>query len=67
LHLAFGKPVQWLFQTPIDWFGAPHPGIGFNLAVVYASWLAAVVLIYPPCKWFAGVKARRKDWWLSYL
>ena len=20
-----------------------------------------------PCRWFAGVKARRRDWWLSYL
>ena len=67
LHVAFGKPVKWLFQTPIDWFGAPHPGIGFNLAVVYASWLAGVVLVYPLCKWFAGVKQRRRDWWLSYL
>jgi uncharacterized membrane protein len=67
LHLAFGKPVKWLFQTPIDWFAAPNPGIGFNLAVVYASWLAGVVLLYPLCKWFAGVKQRRRDWWLSYL
>jgi uncharacterized membrane protein len=65
LHLIFGKPVKWLFQTPFDW--APDPNIGFNLAVVYASWLAGVLLLYPLCKWFAGVKARRKDWWLSYL
>ena len=41
--------------------------VGFNLAVVYASWLAGVVLVYPLCKWFAGVKQRRRDWWLSYL
>jgi uncharacterized membrane protein len=67
LHLAFGKPVNWLFQTPVDWFTSPHPGIGFNLAVVYAAWIAGVLLLYPLCKWFAGVKARRKDWWLSYL
>jgi hypothetical protein len=67
LHVTFGKPVGWLFQTPMDWFTTPHPGIGFNLAVVYASWLAGVLLVYPLCKWFAGVKARRKDWWLSYL
>jgi uncharacterized membrane protein len=67
LHLAFGKPVRWLFQTPIDWFTSPHPGIGFNLAVVYAAWIAGVLLLYPLCKWFAGVKQRRRDWWLSYL
>ena len=67
LHWAFGKPTKWLFQTPIDWFAAPHPGIGFNLAVVYAAWIAGVLLLYPLCKWFAGVRQRRRDWWLSYL
>jgi len=67
LHLAFGKPYAWLFQTPVQWFNEPHPGIGFNLAVVYACWIAGVLLLYPLCKWFAGVKQRRRDWWLSYL
>jgi uncharacterized membrane protein len=66
LHLAFRKPTSFLFQTPIDWQNAP-PGIGFNLGVVYLSWIAGVMLLYPVCKWFAGVKQRRRDWWLSYL
>jgi uncharacterized membrane protein len=67
LHAAFGKPVRWLFQTPIDWFTHPPQGNGFNLIVVYLSWTTGVLLLYPLCKWFAGVKARRRDWWLSYL
>lgn len=67
LHAAFGKPVRWLFQTPFDWFSHPPTGNGFNLIVVYLSWMAGVLLLYPVCKWFAGVKARRRDWWLSYL
>ena len=67
LHLAFGKPVRWLFQTPVDWFANPPQGNGFNLYVVYVSWIAGVLLLYPLCKWFAGLKARRHDWWLSYL
>lgn len=66
LHLAFGKPTQWLFQTPIDWSGAT-PNMGFNLGVVYLCWIGGVLLLYPLCKWFAGLKQRRKDWWLSYL
>jgi uncharacterized membrane protein len=66
LHYAFGKPVRWLFQTPIDWLGGV-PNMGFNLAVVYACWIAGVLLLYPLCKWFAGVKQRRNNWWLSYL
>jgi uncharacterized membrane protein len=66
LNGAFGKSVRWLFQTPIDWVGT-RPDAGFNLAVVYLSWIAGVLLLYPLCKWFAGVKQRRRDWWLSYL
>jgi len=58
--------MKWLFQTPIDWANAP-PGIGFNLAVVYACWMTGVLLLYPLGKWWAGVKQRRRDWWLSYL
>ena len=67
LHAAFGKPVHWLIETPIDWFTNPPKGNGFSLVVVYLSWITGVLLLYPLCKWFAGVKARRRDWWLSYL
>ncbi|MEK6336153.1 MAG: heparan-alpha-glucosaminide N-acetyltransferase domain-containing protein [Acidobacteriota bacterium] len=68
LHLIAGKPVRWLFMSPLDLFSNPPPqGIGFNLGIVYVAWLIGVVLLYPLCKWFAGVKARRRDWWLSYL
>jgi hypothetical protein len=66
LHFAAGKPTWWLFKTPIDWNNI-GPDMGFNLAVVYVSWIAGVLLLYPRCKWFAGVKQRRRDWWLSYL
>lgn len=66
LHLALGRPVGWLFQSPLN-FGPAPPGIGFNLGVVYLSWIAGVLILYPLCKWFAGVKQRRRDWWLSYL
>jgi len=65
LYISFGKPWKWLVKTPIDW--QYQPGMGFNLVVVYACWLGGVLLLYPLCKWFAGVKARRRDWWLSYL
>jgi len=43
------------------------PEYGFGLGVVYMVWLALMVALYPACKWFAGVKAGRKNWWLSYL
>ncbi len=42
-------------------------GYGVSLGWVYAGWMGAVVLLYPLCRWMAGVKARNKAWWLSYL
>jgi uncharacterized membrane protein len=66
LHAAFGKPVSWLWRSPVDFFG-PVPGVGFSLGVVYLSWIIGIALLYPLCKWFAGVKQRRRNWWLSYL
>jgi len=26
-----------------------------------------VAALYLPCRWLAGVKERRRDWWLSFL
>ena len=58
-------------QTAIFFSDAPPSAlprdIGFDLWVVYACWIAGVLMLYPLCRWYAGVKARRRDWWLSYL
>jgi len=42
-------------------------GYGIGLPGVYVVWLLVIVLLYPLCKWMAAVKARRRDWWLSYV
>jgi hypothetical protein len=42
-------------------------GYGLPLPGVYAAWVLVVLLLYPLCRWFAALKRRRKDWWLSYL
>jgi uncharacterized membrane protein len=34
---------------------------------VYLAWIALVVALYPPCRWFANLKRRSDAWWLSYL
>lgn len=47
------------FTAPVGW-AAPLP-------VIYLIWAAVVVALYPVCRWYAGVRARRTDWWLSYL
>lgn len=43
------------------------PDYGYPLWVCYAVWLVVVMLVYPLCRWFAELKQRRRDWWLSYL
>lgn len=40
---------------------------GFGLPVVYLTWVLVVATLYPACRWFAELKRRRSDWWLSYL
>jgi uncharacterized membrane protein len=42
-------------------------GFGLSLPGVYGVWVLVVVLLYPFCAWVAAAKARRKDWWLSYV
>jgi uncharacterized membrane protein len=62
-----GQPISWLFVSPLN-RPSPNPGnLGFSLWVVYVFWFLGLLLLYPLCRWFAEVKRRRKDWWLSYL
>jgi hypothetical protein len=42
-------------------------GYGVGLPGVYAVWLLVVAALYPLCGWVGRVKARRRDWWLSYV
>jgi uncharacterized membrane protein len=56
--------VARLFGPPIA--GKPE-GYGLSLPGVYLIWLIAVAVLYLPCRWFAELKRRRGDGWLSYL
>jgi len=49
--------------------GVLPPGVhwGYSLGVVYLIWVLVLALLAPLSFWFAGVKRRRRDWWLSYL
>jgi uncharacterized membrane protein len=61
--------IHWMFESPgLDRYPfTPPPGWGFSLPVVYLVWATVVISVYPLCRWYATVKARRTDWWLSYL
>jgi len=62
--VALGFPASGFFNP--FFVGAPD-GWGFGLLAVYGWWALILALLYPPTRWFAGVKARRRDWWLGYL
>jgi len=42
-------------------------GYGIGLPGVYLVWILVVAALYPFCRWMADLKARRRDWWLSYV
>jgi hypothetical protein len=42
--------------------------VDFHFALeLQVIWVIGLLLLYPFCRWFAEVKRRRRDWWLSYL
>jgi uncharacterized membrane protein len=57
--------VAWLFHglPPVS----KPAAFGFSLPMIYPLWMAAVAILYLPCRWFAQIKQRRREWWLSYL
>jgi len=61
--------AHWLFESPdmAHYPFSPPPGWGFGLPVVYVVWAGVVLAMYLPCRWFAALKQRRSDAWLSYL
>src|SRR5262249_41727638 len=61
------EALSWLFGNhPMNPPEVP-PGYRWSLPLLYLVFAVAVGLLYFPCKWYAGLKARRNDPWLSYL
>lgn len=58
-----GQPYDWMFKNDT----MPPPGAGFGLPVIYVAWACAILILYPLCRWFAGVKQRNRSEWLSYF
>jgi hypothetical protein len=61
--------VHWMFESPsVSQFPITFPpGWGFSLPIIYMFWVCVVIALYPLCRWFAAVKQRRSDAWLSYF
>lgn len=59
--LVMHGSAHWMLESPsLDKYPfTPPPGWGFSLPVVYVIWTSVVASLYPVCRWYAGVKARR--------
>ena len=66
---AMNGAVHWMFESPTlaAYPFTPPPVWGLSLPWIYLLWVAVVASLYPVCAWFASVKQRRRDWWVSYL
>ncbi|GGY18999.1 hypothetical protein GCM10008098_08940 [Rhodanobacter panaciterrae] len=67
-YLRYGD-VSGMFRSPDLGhfpFTAP-PGWDVGLPAIYLLWACVVLALYPLCRWYVGLKRRRKNWWLSYL
>lgn len=67
LALLAGKPVAHLFLNPPDSFSPAPPEAGFNLWIVYASWIFGLLILYPLCAWYGKVKQKHRGFPFSYL
>jgi uncharacterized membrane protein len=67
-YARYGQ-IHWMFESPnLNSFPVAFPpGWGYSLPVIYLIWIVVVVTLYPVCRWFAGVRQRRSDTWLSYF
>jgi hypothetical protein len=66
-QVRLGEVSPWLFANhPMGNPPAPE-GYTWGLPLLYLVWLVTIVMLYPVCRWFADLKARRRAWWLSYL
>src|SRR5271170_392459 len=67
-YARYGQ-VHWMFESPTlrQFPITPPPGWGYSLPIVYLFWALVVLTLYPLCRWFAGLKQRSRDVWLSYF
>jgi uncharacterized membrane protein len=67
LSVLFGTWQGFEAEQMMHMYPFYPEGYGTGLLGVYVWWVLVLLILYPFCKWVAGVKSRRKDWWLSYL
>ena len=62
-----GHVNPWLFGNH-PMMPPPLPaGYQWGLPLLYLVFAIVIAILYVPCRWFAGVKARHRDGWVRYL
>jgi uncharacterized membrane protein len=67
LSLMAGKDIGYYFMNMPESMTMAPADHGFTLPVVYAAWIAGLIILYPICWWWGNLKRRNKHWALSYL
>jgi uncharacterized membrane protein len=66
--VRYGSMRPALESPTLDRFPMTQlPGWPVSLPLVYLVWITVVLVLYPFCAWYAGVKRRSSNPWLSYL
>jgi uncharacterized membrane protein len=64
----FGTARPAIESPTLDRFPMTQvPGWPVSLPIVYVIWVCVVLALYPICRWYADVKRRSANPWLSYL
>jgi uncharacterized membrane protein len=66
-RVRLGVVSPWLFANHPMGNPPPPDGYRWSLPLLYAVWALMIVLLYPVCRWYASLKARRRDWWMRYI
>lgn len=66
LFFIMGGTWQQLDATGFNNSNLP-PDFGFSLGITYIAWIAIIILLYFPCRWYNNYKSTHRYKWLSYL
>ncbi|MBC8089467.1 MAG: DUF1624 domain-containing protein [Phycisphaerae bacterium] len=60
--LTLGQPLTGFTANLVDYAFGPTPAPwGGPLWLVYIAWMSGALLLYFPCRWYASLRARRRD------
>ena len=66
-RFRLGEVSPWLFGNHPMGNPEPPDGYTWSLGLLYLVWAVVIVALYFACRWYAEIKARKRDWWPSYL